>query len=207
MSTNFQSDSDAPARSVSSRSPSASGAIAKPPGAQIRYDRVPFPFPFLKKQPPIVPLLTHVNSAADALVRRKSSPIQRALQAQEGRPTPCSSSIRTTPQAFECACSSTFLPPRFSSSTPTMPLLFPVTRSLSSSFHSPSSHPYSSFTSPPKSSALSPSKKGRRVVPSYSMTYAEAVGKGDVMRFSFSRTGSRFHQPVCVTRIAYYFLP
>jgi hypothetical protein len=105
---NSQSDSDAPARSVSSRSPSASGAVAKPPGAQIRYDTCSF---FSKGNP----LLTHVNFTADVLVRRRSpSPTHRALQAQEGRPTLCSSSIRTTPRAFECACSSTFLSfPRF----------------------------------------------------------------------------------------------
>lgn len=157
---NSQSDSDAPARSVSSRSPSASGAVAKPPGAQIRYDTCSF---FSKGNP----LLTHVNFTADVLVRRRSpSPTHRALQAQEGRPTLCSSSIRTTPRAFECACSSTFLSfPRFLTDANNAVIVFTVTRSSSSSFHSPSSHPYSSSTSPPKSSALLPSKKDRTWYP------------------------------------------
>ncbi|KAH9958581.1 Sec61beta family-domain-containing protein [Russula dissimulans] len=36
MSAHSQSDSDAPTRSVTSRSSSTTGAVAKPPGAQIR---------------------------------------------------------------------------------------------------------------------------------------------------------------------------
>src|SRR5579863_3685245 len=58
MSTNSQSDSDAPARSVSSRSPSASGAVAKPPGAHIRYDTCSFSFSKTNHHPPPPPPLT-----------------------------------------------------------------------------------------------------------------------------------------------------
>ena len=189
-STHSQSDSDT-TRSTPSRS--ASSAVAKPPGAQIRY-----------VSPSVFLLTTFFTFWLVCSRRAGTSQVSRP---NSSRSAGAGGSSNTMLKLYTDDSPGlrvyVSLHPLFS------PLLIPttplVTLSSSSSFHSPSSPPYSSSISPPKSSAPSPSNRLGGATGA-DMPYAEDNGEQCCHATTpiITRRDSRFSQTVHVTRYALF---
>jgi len=153
MPAHSQSDSDAPTRSVPSRSSSTSGAVAKPPGAQIRYVST-------TAKPGQQPLLT--RRILLFLSRRAGA--SQVAKPNSTRAAGAGGSSNTMLKLYTDDSVGLRVYVFLFSFSPlpmlTMPLST-VTPSSSSSSPSPLLHPYSSFISPPKSSAPLQNKKDR----------------------------------------------